>query len=103
MKTFKQYNESIRDKMKPKSEDDIIKSYLKGRYDINDRFSFAIDKDEFDNFKNLVNDYDIKVTTLSDEESEDYDYDLQGTIKNLYLMGQAAGYGYEDIFHYIGI
>jgi len=137
MKTYRNFiNESIRDKMTPKSKenikntlskldikdqiktirrkeldfdyyfpvDDLIKDYLKGRYDMNDKFSFAIDKEEFDySFKRWVNEFDIEVTELSDEESDEWDYNLTGTLKNFFLMFIKAEYDPFDAFRYIGI
>ena len=52
MKYLKSYNESIRDKMKPKSEEDVLKSLSK--LDIHDRFMYAIEYGVFEEVKKLI-------------------------------------------------
>ena len=96
-------NENLDNFLKPKNVDDIIFDYLKrAGYDphnkINDFFSIAITNRLY---TDLILTDSIEIEKLDPDTG--FDWNLTGTIKDLYLIFKKQGFKIKDIFNMIGL
>jgi len=95
-------NESLRDKLKGPTEEEIITNHLnKYGYSIDDIFSIAITKKEYKNIKKSLL-LKVEVEDLG-KDCIEYDWNIIGTVSNLFDVFTTIGYKYKDIFNIIGI
>lgn len=101
----KKINESLKDKIKGKSDEEIINDYLKNRgYDINDKFSIAIMTSEFNSIdKELLK--TVEVEDLKNTKDTIYTKNILGTVPELVRVFKSAGIilNIKNVFSLIGI